>query len=516
VANGDGSAARAYHERTKHSPVSVRSSRHTLDWENQPLPFKIYPGLEPIPLPRELPPITIAALDAIAALEAPVTGDRVPDLVTLTQVLYYSAGIVRRRSYPGGGEMFFRAAANTGALYHIDLYLVCGALPGLDAGVYHFGPHDRALRLLRAGDFRTTLVEATAEEPAVAAAAAVVVLASTYWRNTWKYQSRAWRHVFWDGGTLLANLLAVAAATSVPARIVAGFVDATVERLLDLDPEREGVVALVPLGRTATRPDPAPAMPPLGYDTVPLSRHEVRYPAIREAHAASSLATPEAVAAWRGRTPTAALPPPTGRLVPLAPLPTPPPDPLDRVILRRGSTREFARVPIGFPVLSTILERSTRGIRADWLEPPGALVGSVYLIVNAVESLPPGTWFYRGDRTALELLREGEARRDAGWLGLGQEIPADASIDAFVLADLEPILARWGDRGYRVAQLEGGILGGKMYLAAYALRHGASGLTFFDDDVTRFFSPHAERKSVMFLVALGQSVKRAHTKEGER
>jgi hypothetical protein len=186
------------------------------------------------------------------------------------------------------------------------------------------------------------------------------------------------------------------------------------------------------------------------------------------------------------------------------------------VILRRGSTREFARVPIGFPVLSTILERSTRGIRADWLEPPGALVGSVYLIVNAVESLPPGTWFYRGDRTALELLREGEARRDAGWLGLGQEIPADASIDAFVLADLEPILARWGDRGYRVAQLEGGILGGKMYLAAYALRHGASGLTFFDDDVTRFFSPHAERKSVMFLVALGQSVKRAHTKEGER
>ena len=52
------------------------------------------------------------------------------------------------------------------------------------------------------------------------------------------------------------------------------------------------------------------------------------------------------------------------------------------------------------------------------------------------------------------------------------------------------------------------ILAGKLYLAAYAQRLGASGLTFFDDDVTEFFSPHAEGMSVMFLIALGKSVKR--------
>jgi hypothetical protein len=44
-------------------------------------------------------------------------------------------------------------------------------------------------------------------------------------------------------------------------------------------------------------------------------------------------------------------------------------------------------------------------------------------------------------------------------------------------------------------------------LAAYAQRLGASGLTFFDDDVVEFFSPHAAGKSVMFLIALGKSVK---------
>ena len=36
-----------------------------------------------------------------------------------------------------------------------------------------------------------------------------------------------------------------------------------------------------------------------------------------------------------------------------------------------------------------------------------------------------------------------------------------------------------------------------------AQRFGASRLTFFDDEVTEFFSPHAAGKSVMFLVALG-------------
>ena len=49
------------------------------------------------------------------------------------------------------------------------------------------------------------------------------------------------------------------------------------------------------------------------------------------------------------------------------------------------------------------------------------------------------------------------------------------------------------NRGYRAAQLEGGITGGRLYLAAYAQRFGATGLTFFDDEVTEFLSPHATR-----------------------
>jgi nitroreductase len=72
---------------------------------------------------------------------------------------------------------------------------------------------------------------------------------------------------------------------------------------------------------------------------------------------------------------------------------------------------------------------------------------------------------------------------------------------------LQPVLGRLGNRGYRAAQLEASIMAGRLYLAAYAQGVGATGLTFYDDAVVRFFSPqhrpHAEGKSVMFLIALG-------------
>jgi len=427
----------------------------------------------------------------------------------LASLLYFSAGITKRKAYPGG-EILFRAAACTGALYHVELYLVCGDLPDLEAGVYHFGPGDFALRRLRRGDYRGTLVQATGSEPSVTAATLTLICTSTYWRNAWKYRSRTYRHCFWDTGTILANLLAVAAAHNLPARAVLGFVDGTLNHLLGLDVEREAVTCLVTLGY---QPESPPHSPPpsdtLALATMPLSPKEVDYPAIRAMHAASSLSHEAEVAAWRGGTPAPAWPEPAGELFPLRPLSAPDlsPDSIEQVILRRGSSRKFARVPISFAQLSTILHGATRGIPADFLDPPGVTLNDLYLIVNAVDDLPDGAYVFRQDLQALELLRRGTFRREAGYLGLTQEIPADASADVFFLTNLPAIIEHFANRGYRAAQLEAGIIGGKLYLAAYAQRLGASGLTFFDDDVTRFFSTHAAGKSTMFLVALGKAAK---------
>jgi SagB-type dehydrogenase family enzyme len=508
IVNRNLEAAWSYHNATKHCYASVYNNQHFLDWHNQPLPFKVYTALDPLPLPREVHQTGVAALSAMAESIRPDRSSA-PDLAALAQLLYLSAGITRHRKHPGG-DIYFRAAACTGALYEVELYVVCGNLVGLEAGVYHFSPAEFALRRLRVGDYRSVLSEATASETAVVHAPLTIICTCTYWRNAWKYQARTYRHFGWDNGTLLANLLAVATALGMPAKVICGFVDAEVNRLLDVDPEREVAFSLVALGHVAALAEQLPCnLSALHLETVPLSRNETDYPAMREVHAASSLNSAEEVATWRGNLPLTELPSPTGPIVKLhsysdAEMAR---DPIEQVILRRGSARKFAQVPLDLLQLSTILDRATRGVPADFLDPQGPQLNQLYLIVHAVEGLDPGAYVFHPDRGVLECLKTGDFRARAGHLGLDQQLPADAAADIFFLADLQIILGRFGNRGYRAVQLEAGILSGKLYLAAYTQRLSATGLTFYDDEVTRFFSPHAHGKGVTMLVAIGKNAR---------
>src|SRR5262245_6082968 len=516
----------AYHNATKHSFRSVRDNVHFLDWPNKPLPFKIYTTLGPIELPREVPPLDMPALEAISR-RAETAGDAIPDLKDLAQILYHSAGVTKIKQYPGG-DIMFRAAACTGALYEIELYLVCGDLPELEAGVYHFSPHDFSLRRLRRGDYRGVIARATAREPSVTSAPVTIICTGTYWRNAWKYQARAYRHFGWDNGTMLANLTAAATALNLPARVVMGFVDEDVNRLLSLGADREVAFSMVSLGRTSQPAPEAPAeIERLTLETEPLSPSEVDYPAMREMHAASSLFDEEEVRQWRGALPERKNSESQGGLIPLEPFGE---DEMSRegigtVILKRGSTRRFdRRSSLSFKQFSTLLYRSTRGIPADFLSavagaaPVAATPGSVpagashlnqiYMIVHAVDGLEPGAYALDRDGRALEMIKAGEFRREAGYLGLEQALPAEAAATIFFIADLNAVFERFGNRGYRAAQLESGIIGGKLYLAAYAQGFGASGLTFYDDDVIEFFSPLAQGKSAIFQVAIGRSARR--------
>lgn len=496
-----------YHNGTKHSYESVRSNPHYLDWSNQPRPYKVYSNVDSIPLPK--PEIDQGCHGLLMLLGLPsYSGEYRVRLQDLSAILQLSAGITRRRQTFSGGDFYFRSAACTGALYEIELYVVCGDLEGLAAGVYLFSPTDSSLKVLRRGDYRGVLSRATAEEPSVIHADAVIVCTGTYWRNSWKYQARTYRHFGWDNGTILANLFAVANARHLPAKLVHGFADAEVNSLLDLDGEREVALNLIALGYQGTFvPDPPASVPQLNLETVPYSSIEVDYPAMREIHAASSLENPDEVRAWREKTPDFPALSSAGKVFPLEPLPDTqwPKESIEQVILRRGSSRQFARESITFQQLSTALDCALAPLYAEFLPNPFAGLNDLYVVAHAVDGLPRGAYFlHRDSPPKLELLKEGDFRKQTGYLGLEQELPRDCSAAVFFLAELNRILSCYGNRGYRAAQVEAGIRGGRLYLAAYALRFGATGLTFYDDDVANFFSPHAAGKSAIFLVALGK------------
>jgi SagB-type dehydrogenase family enzyme len=456
-------------------------------------------------LPREARQTGVSALSAIASTgiksSAPI------DLETLAQLLFLSAGITKSKKYPGG-ETFFRAAACTGALYEIELYIVCGDLPDVSAGVYHFGVAEFGLRQLRSGDYRSMLAQATSDPKQVAEAPFTVIFTGTYWRNAWKYQARTYRHFGWDNGTIVANMLAVSAALGLPARLVTGFVDDSVNRLLDLDTTHEVAFSIVPIGTGPSAIKSPKEITPLGLPLLPLSNKEMDYPLMREMHEGSCLTSPEEVHAYAASSTDAVTTKSNAKLISLPKTgdAEQPSDSIEEVILRRGSTRRFAQVPITVAQLSIMLQRVTRGIPADFLRRPETRLNDLYLIVNSVEGLANGSYYYHREEHALELLRHGNFRKVSGYLGLEQQLPADASVNIFFLANLHQILEQHGNRGYRAAQLEAGVLGGKLYIAAYAQRLGASGLTFYDDDVVQFFSPHAQAKSAIFLVAIGKSV----------
>jgi len=491
-------AARIFHEVTKHSYTSVRSSPHFLDWDIKPLPYKIYPGAASVALPRDL---NLSSTPTLAALSSYVPADfSAPiDTPALTRILFCADGLTRHKRV-GADDYHFRAAPSAGALYPIEIYVAASDVDVLENGLYHFSPADLRMTGLRRGDWRSYIAEAAAQRPSIRHASVVIALSAIYWRSEWKYRARAYRYCYWDAGTLLANLLAAAAAEEISAEVITAFEDPALEKLLGIDGEREGMIALVALGRSDQPATPSPQIEPLTLESIPLSAKDEVYQDRVKMHRESRLVTADEVAmvsaAKLESAPSES--PPSANALHLETITSEESAGLGETILRRGSSRAFAQQAITAEELATILAASSVHPQADF-----PALTEIYLIVNAAEGLEPGAYYYNRDGRAFELLKAGNFRGEAGYLCLEQPLGMDCSALVVYMADLERALHALGNRGYGYANLEAGILGGRAYLAAYSLGRGATGLTFYDDDTTKFFEPHAAGKSPLWMVALG-------------
>jgi SagB-type dehydrogenase family enzyme len=112
-------------------------------------------------------------------------------------------------------------------------------------GLYSFDALGRALVRLAEGDARPAVGTVLAVEPEVGA---FVVLTGIHARTGWKYMERGYRHVWWDAGTMLANLLALAAAADLAPRLYTAFPDRDLNGLLGIDGRTEYALAVLSLG----------------------------------------------------------------------------------------------------------------------------------------------------------------------------------------------------------------------------------------------------------------------------
>ncbi len=501
--------AREYHERTNHTPERLRASSHRLDPATKPRPYKVYADLPQHDPASAAEPPDEPALSAIThASPAPTASGSAADDSGIPSLCRYAAGVTKELEIRGR-DMRFRAASCTGKLYHVDLYAVTGDCGAFSPGVYHYDPHEDAFDVLREGDYRGVLAAAAGGQPGVAEAPVTFVATSEWWRNAWKYRERTYRHAFWDSGTILANLLAVAHAAGYRAEIVTGFADDPVVDLLGLDPEEEAPVELVPVGSDDRAPDPVdvPAIDPA---ETPLSPDQEDYPLIPDAWRQSTLPDGDAAREWRrtvaGAADLGANDPGDGDRIGLRPVDadTASARPVGATIRRRGSLREYSHEPVSDRKLATILDRALRGVPTDCGTAGGGRLLDCYVLVHAVDGVPAGAYRYHHDRDELE--RIGDVDRDtSGHLALDQPVVGDAAVNVYLTADVDRVVERFGDRGYRLAQLAGGVALGRLYLATYAHRAlGGRGFTFYDRLVTEYLAPEGAGQAPMTMFAFGR------------
>jgi hypothetical protein len=139
---------------------------------------------------------------------------------------------------------------------------------------------------------------------------------------------------------------------------------------------------------------------------------------------------------------------------------------LDDVILQRGSTRRMdPAATVSREVFEFSLAASLRGAQVPH-----------FVAVHAVEGLEPGLYRWPDlDRP----VRRGLLREELLRVCCDQDLGRDAAFVVMGATDVDQL----DDRGYREAQLDAGLVEGRLHLAAYALGIGASGMTFLDSTI---------------------------------
>jgi hypothetical protein len=391
---------------------------------------KRYPqGLPRLRLPRELPETAAPAISVLAGTTRLRTTPAKLDLPHLSRLLYLSAGVVRTMERPYGIHPF-RASGSAGGRFPLELYVAVPDGTPLPPGVHWYDPMEHAL--VRVG-------------PAPRGGTPAVIVTGVPWRTGWRYRERGWRHIYWDAGTMLAQLLALADSAGLSAALYTRFPDVAVAALAGADLVHELPVAVVGLGDAAPALDSAGPAAAGRVDAAPLE-----FPLITAAQRAGEC--DRLGAPWDRGAPVS---------VQAAASPS-----MDAVIAARGSQRRMDSTR-GLP-LTLLRTCMSVGVR-------GAVVPH-WVVAHDIEGLAAGV--YRWPDLSAPV-RPGALRGELHRICLRQALARDAAFVAVAAADI----GRLDDREYREAQLAAGLAEGRLHLAAYALGASASGMTFIDSEV---------------------------------
>lgn len=237
------SVSELYHENSKITRSAPRIAQSTESILVAPSGFKRYVHSPP----RDLPPPGADGSSLLSVLRArrscrTYAGEPL-SLEAVSELAFHALGT------PDGG--YRRCVPSAGGLYPLELYVVALDVTGLDAGLYHYDVRSHALRQLEEGDCRSRLAQTVFIEDAVAKAGAMMVLTSVFGRSKIKYGERAYRFALLEAGHVMQNICLAATVLGLGTCPVGGFIDDTMNDLLDVDGIEEAALYAVTIGRPA-------------------------------------------------------------------------------------------------------------------------------------------------------------------------------------------------------------------------------------------------------------------------
>jgi len=486
-----------------------------VNWGDAPLPYKLYRDLPVFPLSSEVE-LTLEKW------KAPTQ----PNLQTISHFLWYVFGLTQlsQTTFPSADEApelmqsFRRFVPSGGALYPSELYVYLKT-EDFPVGVYHYDAAHHSLVLLREGCYDSYIARALGNRCDMSACFGTAFVSTMFWKNFYKYNNFAYRLQGLDAGVLIGQLIEVAKRFGFSSGVYFQFLDRAINHLLGLSEEEESVYAVIPLSVEVTRwfacgggkeeilssTKLCRELPMIQTNHYVRSQNIKAFPMLTKINEAAMFESTQSFRQIETREKengeaNSVFLPQTERLS----------YDLATVCEKRFSPdMDFVFGKVSQSQLATLLRETMASYlyRNDLDEPHYGQEPrvSLYCCLNNVEEIADGAYYYNSANHTLCQIDHGDQRHRLQYgMSAGNVNLFQVPLCFHVAGDRGHYIGDLGYRGYRIQQMEVGMLVQRLLLTASAFDFGGHPLLGFDvslcDDI---YKMNSKDKTSLIQIPVG-------------
>ncbi|MGG3739353.1 SagB family peptide dehydrogenase [Aeribacillus pallidus] len=497
-----------------------------VDWEDAPLAYKLYRGLPVVPLSLEVP-LTLEGR------KVPTT----PDLREIGHFLWYVYGLTQfcQSVFPLDSteqeadlmQSYRRFVPSGGALYPNELYVYL-KIEDLPAGVYHYDVAHHRLVLLREGKCDSYIARALGNRCDVSACFGTVFVSTMFWKNFFKYNNFAYRLQGLDAGVLIGQLLEVAKRFGFASGVYFQFLDRAINHLLGLSEQEESVYTVIPLSVEPTvlftngsdideivsSDELCQELPAIDCNHYVRSRRIIDYPMLTKMNEASMLESTRLFRQIKAKERMNS----EGESVVLPHVKRLSYDLASVCRTRYSPDMDFVLGKVSQLQLAALLQEATTSFsyRNDLDEAHKMHESrvSLYGCLYNIEGIPNGAYHYDSAAHTLRQIHLGDHRLQLQYGMSGHNVNLfQVPLCLHVAGDKDHFITELGYRGYRIQQMEAGMLVQRLLLAAAALGLGGHPLLGFDANLCdAIYKMGPQGKTTLIQIPIGPYRPRAWLK----